>query len=285
MRLITFVRDGERYIGAQTSKGIVDFSVAAPSLPHSMLELLNAGPLAMKTARAVVARSLEDGVGLIAADGVRIAAPLPRPGKIFGIGLNYREHAAETDREMPKVPLVFSKAVTAVIGPDDAIRLPAVSQEIDFEGELAVVIGARASGVARANAMTRVLGYTIMNDVTARDYQRQSSNCMGKSFDTFAPMGPAIVTLDEFDDPYAVDLRTTVTGEEMQHGNSRDLLFDIPTLIEFISGGITLEPGDIISTGTPAGVGFRRKPPRFLRRGDTVRIEVAGLGVLENSVA
>lgn len=284
MRLVTFTRAGETRIGAATERGVVDFAVSAPALPATMIGLLAAGPLAMKTAHAVVARALDDGVGLIAADEVQLLAPLPRPGKIFGIGLNYREHATETGKDAPQVPVVFSKAVTAVIGPGAAIELPAVSTMIDYEGEMAVVIGARAKRVARSNAMSRVAGYTVMNDVTARDYQQRSGNCMGKSFDTFAPMGPAIVTLDEIGDPQAVDLFTVLSGEEMQRSNTSHMIFDIPALIEFLSAAVTLEPGDVITTGTPAGVGMRRNPPRFLKAGDTVRVEVVGVGVLENPV-
>jgi 2-keto-4-pentenoate hydratase/2-oxohepta-3-ene-1,7-dioic acid hydratase in catechol pathway len=284
MRLITFVRAGATRIGAETARGIVDFRVAAPALPQTMIELLGAGTLALKTARAVVARALDDGVGLMPTDQVHLLAPLPRPGKIFGIGLNYREHAHETGKPAPEVPLVFSKAVTAVVGPGAAIEIPPVSREIDYEGELAVIIGRPAKRVQRDQAWSVIAGVTIMNDVTARDYQRRSSNCMGKSFDTFAPMGPALVTLDEFTDPTSLDLRTMLSGEEVQHSNTRQLIFDVPALIEFISAGVTLEPGDVISTGTPAGVGMRRTPPRFLKPGDTVRIEIDGIGVLENPV-
>ncbi|MBI3786032.1 MAG: fumarylacetoacetate hydrolase family protein [Deltaproteobacteria bacterium] len=284
MRLVTFVHEGETRVGAETGRGIVDFRTAAPSLPATMVELLVAGPQAMKTAHAVVARALDDGVGFLSNGDVTLLAPLPRPGKILGIGLNYREHAGETGREAPQTPIVFSKAVTAVIGPGAAIHLPAVSSMIDYEGEMAVVIGARARSVSRGNAMSRVAGYTVMNDVTARDYQQHSGNCMGKSFDTFAPMGPAIVTLDEISDPQSVALRTVLSGEEVQHGDTRNMIFDVPTLIEFLSAALTLEPGDVITTGTPAGVGMRRNPPRFLKAGDTVRVEVAGVGVLENPV-
>jgi 2-keto-4-pentenoate hydratase/2-oxohepta-3-ene-1,7-dioic acid hydratase in catechol pathway len=284
MRLVTFLLDGDPRIGAETARGIVDFSVAAPALPRSMRELLAAGDAALKTARAIVARALDDGVGIVAKERARLLAPLPRPGKIFGIGLNYRDHAEETGNKIPEVPMVFSKAVTAVIGPGVAIEIPPASTSIDYEGELAVVIGKRAKRITRARALSHVAGYTIMNDVTARDYQTRSGHCMGKSFDTFAPMGPALVTLDELSDPQGLDLRTVVSGEEMQHSNTRQLIFDVAALIEFISAGVTLEPGDVITTGTPAGVGIRRQPPRFLKSGDTVRVEIAGIGALENPV-
>lgn len=284
MRLVTFLHDAEPHLGAETSRGTVDFRLAAPALPQTMLDLLAAGTNALKTARAIVARALDDGVGLVPAAGARLLAPLPRPGKIFGIALNYRDHAAETGREVPQAPFVFSKAVTAVIGPDAGIEIPRVSAMIDWEGELAVVIGKRAKRVGRDTAMSYVAGYTIMNDVTARDYQNRSGHCMGKSFDTFAPMGPALVTLDEFPIGRGLELRTLVNGDEMQHSETSQLIFDVPALIEFISAGITLEPGDVITTGTPAGVGARRTPPRFLKAGDVVRIEISGIGALENPV-
>ncbi len=284
MRLITFESGGQRRIGAQTASGIVDLAVAAPALPRTAIELLAAGPRAMKTAIAASARAREDGVGLMAAAGVRLCAPIPRPGKILGIGLNYRDHAAETGRPTPEVPLVFSKAVTAVIGPGDAIVIPPVSSAIDFEGELAVVIGRTARRVSASAALAHVAGYTVMLDITARDYQQRSGHCMGKSFDTFAPMGPVLVTAEEIADPAGLSLRTTVSGELMQQSDTGQLIFGVPQLIEYISAGVTLEPGDVITTGTPAGVGFARRPPRFLRAGDTVRVEIESIGVLENPV-
>ena len=284
MHLVTFVHQEGPHVGAMTARGIVDLRAAAPALPHTLLELLDAGVAALRTARAVVARALDDGVGLISTPAVQLLAPLPRPGKIFGIGLNYRDHAAETGKATPEVPIVFSKAVTAVIGPGAAIEIPVVSAAIDFEGEVAVIIGRRAKCVRREHALACVAGYTIMNDVTARDYQARSGNCIAKSFDTFAPMGPALVTPDDLGDPSALDLSTAVSGIEMQRANTRELIFDVPALIEFLSAAVTLEPGDIITTGTPAGVGFRRTPPRFLGPGDTVRVEVSGIGVLENPV-
>lgn len=281
MQLVTFDLDGERRIGALTSRGVVDFKVAAPALPQTMLELLDAGARAMRTAIAIASRAQEDGIGLIDTARVHLAAPVPRPGKIYGIGLNYRDHAAETGRPAPEVPFVFAKASTAVIGSGGKIRLPAVSPQIDWEGELAVVIGRRATRVARAEARDHVAGYTIMLDITARDYQQRSGHSIAKSFDTFAPMGPALVTADEIPDPGALDLRTTVNGETMQHSNTRELIFDVPYLIEFLSDCSTLEPGDVITTGTPAGVGVARKPQRFLAAGDVVRVEIERLGALE----
>ncbi len=286
MRLATFVvdNDSEPRIGAETTAGIIDFREAAPALPRTLLGLLAAGAPALKTARAVVARALDDRVGLLQADRVRLLAPLPRPGKIFGIGFNYREHAAETGNPIPAVPFVFLKAATAVIGTGAAIELPPVSTMVDYEGELAVVIGRRAKRVARADALAYVAGYTIMNDVSARDYQKNSGHSLAKSFDTFAPMGPVLVTADELPDPHHLSLSTRVSGETMQQSSTGDMIFDIPALIEYISAAATLEPGDVITTGTPAGVGARRTPPRFLRPGDTVAVEISEIGTLQNPV-
>ena len=284
MRLVTFLSNGERHIGAEGTQGVVDFTLAAPELPESMLDLLADGPKALDAARAAAARAFSEGVGVIATDQVRLLAPLPRPGKIFGIGLNYRDHAQETGNPIPEVPIVFSKAATAVIGPGAAIEIPPASALIDYEGELAVVIGRPAKRVSRRDALQYVAGYTVMNDVTARDYQARSGHCVAKSFDTFAPMGPVLVTADEIGDPSTLDLRTIVSGQEMQHSRTSNLIFDVPALIEYISAGVTLEPGDIITTGTPAGVGYRREPRRFLKPGDTVRIEISNIGALENPV-
>lgn len=284
MRLLTFVYDEEPHIGADSPRGVVDFRVAAPELPRSMLALLAAGSAALEAARLAVARAAADGVGLVPADRIRPLAPLPRPGKIFAIGFNYRSHAEETGTPIPAAPVIFSKAATAVIGPGAAIEIPPCSSRVDYEGELAAVIGTRAKRVHRRDALKYVAGYTIMNDVSARDYQKRSGHCIAKSFDTFAPMGPVLVTSDDIPDPSGLDLRTLVSGEQLQQASTDDLIFDVPTLIEYISAGVTLEPGDVISTGTPGGVGFRRTPPRYLAPGDVVRIEISGIGALENPV-
>ncbi|MFN8627703.1 MAG: fumarylacetoacetate hydrolase family protein [Candidatus Binatia bacterium] len=284
MRLLTFLHDGRSRVGAETDRGIVDLAVAAPALPQTMLALLAAGADALVTAREAVARAPRGGGGVLAADRLQPLAPIPRPGKILAIGFNYRDHAEETGTPIPAAPVIFSKACTAVIGPWAAIEIPPATTMVDYEGELAVVIGTRAKRVTRHDALRYVAGYTIMNDVSARDYQQRSGHCIAKSFDTFAPMGPVLVTADDIPDPRGLELRTLVNGEEVQHANTADLIFDVPALIEYISAGVTLEPGDLISTGTPGGVGFRRTPPRFLQPGDIVRIEIGGIGALENPV-
>jgi 2-keto-4-pentenoate hydratase/2-oxohepta-3-ene-1,7-dioic acid hydratase in catechol pathway len=244
-----------------------------------MLALLQQGDAALERAKSATAKG--QAISLAA---VRLCAPVPQPGKIIGIGLNYKDHAAEGGRETPQYPMVFTKATSAVIASGEPIRIPKVTQAVDFEGELAVVIGKRAKDVPPEEALNYVAGYTICNDVSGRDYQRRSGPGVGKSFDTFAPLGPAIVTRDEVPDPHVLDLRTLVSGEEMQHSNTRHLIFNLNYLIDYLSHIFALEPGDVITTGTPAGVGAFRNPPRFLKPGDTVRIEVEGIGALENPV-
>jgi len=216
---------------------------------------------------------------------VKLRAPLLRPPKIICVGLNYRDHAEESKMEIPSVPTIFCKFPTAVIGPGEQIVLPKSSAKPDYEGEFAVIIGRRGRHIAAADWKKHVFGYTILNDVSARDFQMATTQwMMGKTFDTFAPFGPAIVTADEVADPHALNISTTIGGDLLQNSNTRHLIFKIPTLIEYLSGVFTLEPGDIISTGTPAGVGFSRNPPRWLKAGDEVIVSVEGLGELRNPV-
>ena len=222
---------------------------------------------------------------VIPLENVRITAPIPRPPKILCIGLNYRDHAVESKMEVPSVPTVFAKYGNAVIGPGEPIVVPSVTQKPDYEAEFAVVIGKRCKHVSRSEWQDCVFGYTIVNDVSARDVQLATSQwTMGKSFDTFAPIGPHIVTADEVPDPHALDIRLSISGEILQHSNTRELIFNVPTLIEYLSSMLTLEPGDIISTGTPAGVGLGRTPPRWLRPGEEVVIEIEKIGTLRNPV-
>lgn len=216
---------------------------------------------------------------------VKIHPPFSKPGKILCVGLNYRDHVLEGGRELPRFPTIFTKATTAIIGDRDPILLPTRSQQVDFEAELAVVIGKLARNVTRKHAMEYVAGYTILNDVTARDYQNRSSQwTVGKSFDTFAPMGPFFITPDEIPDPHQLEIQSHLNGIEMQHSNTSNLIFNIPYLIEDLSAVMTLEPGDIISTGTPSGVGVFRDPPVFLQPSDRIDITIQGLGTLSNDV-
>lgn len=216
---------------------------------------------------------------------IQIEAPVPRPGKIICIGLNYRDHAEESGMAIPSSPIVFSKFSTAVIGPESAIELPAESSEVDYEAELAVVVGRRAKGVSSSDAMDYVFGYTNFNDVSARDLQFADGQWQrGKSCDTFAPMGEFIATRDEIADPHNLRISFRLNGTTLQDSNTRQMIFNIPELIEFVSRSITLEPGDVIATGTPPGVGFARTPKIFLNDGDIAEVEIEGLGILRNPV-
>jgi 2-keto-4-pentenoate hydratase/2-oxohepta-3-ene-1,7-dioic acid hydratase in catechol pathway len=211
-------------------------------------------------------------------------APVPRPGKVFAVGLNYADHIAESGLQAPEVPTIFAKYVNTICGPHDPIQRPRVSADLDYEGELAVVIGQRCRHVPRERAGEVIGGYFVLNDVTVRDWQTQSPQwTMGKSFDTHAPTGPWLTLADEVD-AGDVALRTLVNGELRQESNTRELVFDPFDLIAFLSHACTLEPGDIIATGTPGGVGFLMEPKRYLAAGDEVRVEIDGLGALVNQV-
>ncbi len=289
MRLVTFSSGGVPLLGALDAQGAVR-DLSGAGLPLSMLGLIAAGEPALAAARAAL-------VTAPVVPGARLLAPIPRPEKnIFCVGKNYHEHAREfagsgfdasTKDVVPEHPVVFTKPPTSVIGTGEPIpgHLDP-TKSVDYEGELAVVIGKPGRGITAAAAMGHVFGYTIVNDVTARTLQhRHRQWVLGKGIDGFCPMGPAIVTADAVPDPRAMVITTWVNGEQRQHAPVGDLIFDIPSLIEAISAGITLEAGDIIATGTPAGVGIGFSPPRFLVAGDVVRIEIAEIGVLENSVA
>jgi len=217
-----------------------------------------------------------------------LLAPL-EPKTIYGIGLNYRKHAEETHAKIPDHPIVFLKSPTAVQDPDGPIVLPRRlrSDEVDFEAELGVIIGYECKNVSRVDALNYVLGYTIANDVSARDWQKTwggSQWCRGKTFDTFCPIGPAFVTPDDVKNPNDLAIATRLNGVTMQQSNTRDMIFSVAEIIEFLSGSTTLEPGTLILTGTPEGVGMGRKPPVFLKAGDVVEIEIEGIGVLRNPV-
>lgn len=287
MKLITFEHDPQTRIGALKSESggdvVVDLSRAEPGSFTDMLSFLEAGDEARELAEQAVAAASEDAV--LKLTDVTLRAPIPRPGKIICIGLNYLDHAAESNLEVPEYPTVFSKHGNAVNDPGGAIVIPAVTSQVDYEGELAVVIGRRAKNVSESDALDYVAGYMPFNDVSARDYQRRTSQwTIGKTFDTFAPMGPALVTADEVPDPHDLDMRVTVDGEVLQHSNTGEMIFSIPHLIWYLSAVMTLDPGDVIATGTPAGVGVARKPPRFLRPGEIVQVEIESLGRLENPV-
>jgi 2-keto-4-pentenoate hydratase/2-oxohepta-3-ene-1,7-dioic acid hydratase in catechol pathway len=215
----------------------------------------------------------------------KLAAPIPRPPKIVCIGLNYRDHAIESNLEIPETPTVFAKFSTSVIGPGHPIVLPKSSTRPDYEAEFAVVIGKGGRHIPEARWREHVFGYTILNDVSVRDFQMATTQWMiGKTFDTFAPIGPAIVTADEIEDPHNLRISLELSGDVLQDSNTSNLIFNVPKLVAYLSSVFTLEPGDIIATGTPSGVGFARKPPRYLRDGDECRVRIEGIGELYNPV-
>jgi 2-keto-4-pentenoate hydratase/2-oxohepta-3-ene-1,7-dioic acid hydratase in catechol pathway len=216
---------------------------------------------------------------------IQLLAPVPRPPKLICVGLNYRDHAAEARQEIPKIPTIFAKFSNVVIGPGQPIVLPKNSRKPDYEAEFAFVIGTGGRHIPGYSWQHHVFGYTAFNDVSARDYQRATSQWMiGKTFDTFAPMGPCLVSVDEIADPHALDISLRIGGETLQHSNTRELIFKIPELVAYLSSVVTLEPGDVVATGTPAGVGFARTPPRYLQPGDEVIISIEGIGELRNPV-
>ena len=280
MRLISFTKNGGSAAGILKEGGI--FPLADLGFADA-LSFVAAGEQALAGAERIVGKL--SGKSLPPLSTVKLLAPILRPPKILCVGLNYRDHAIESQMEIPAVPTVFAKFSTALTGSGAPIVIPAATQKPDYEAELAVVIGRRGERIPRKNWQDYVFGYTILNDVSARDIQLATTQwTLGKSLSTFAPLGPHIVTRDEIPDPHVLDIRLSIAGEMLQHSNTREFIFGIPELIEYISRFVTLEPGDIISTGTPSGVGLGRKPPRWLRPGDEVVIEIDRIGVLRNPV-
>jgi 2-keto-4-pentenoate hydratase/2-oxohepta-3-ene-1,7-dioic acid hydratase in catechol pathway len=281
MKLATFTHAGSTRIGVVVGDAIVDLAAAAPRLPREMTALLAAGADAVAHAKAAA----REGGSRLPLAAVRLEAPVLRPPKFLAIGLNYRDHAAEANLEIPKLPVVFNKQSTCVAGPRDPVHLPRVSKALDYEGELGFVIGRRCRHVPRDRAREAIAGYLVVNDVSVRDWQlRTPTWTMGKSFDTHGPIGPWIATADEVGDPHALGLRTFVNGELRQDSSTKELIFDCFTLVEHLSTAFTLEPGDVVATGTPAGVGIGRKPPRLLAAGDVVRVAIERIGEIENQV-
>jgi 2-keto-4-pentenoate hydratase/2-oxohepta-3-ene-1,7-dioic acid hydratase in catechol pathway len=277
MRLVTFSDARSARVGVVTGDEVVDLSKVAPG---QMLDFLAAGAGALDAARRALGSAPR-----VPLATVRLCAPVPRPPKFLAIFLNYPTHAAEVGQGAPDFPVFFNKQSTCVVGPADAIHVPPESALVDYEGELAVVIGRRCRRVPASRAAEVIAGYTITNDVTVRDWQvRAPTVTLGKSWDTHGPLGPWLVTGDEVGDPHALRLRTLVNGELRQDVGTGDMLVDCFRQVEFLSTAFTLEPGDVIATGTPAGIGAMQNPPRFLRAGDVVRVEIDGLGTLENPV-
>jgi 2-keto-4-pentenoate hydratase/2-oxohepta-3-ene-1,7-dioic acid hydratase in catechol pathway len=278
MRLVTY-RDRDRSMrpGVLLDEEIVDISDQVADV-RSVIE---EGPDALVRLR----NFLQGKTRRIPLAVVELLAPLQNPPRIFCLGLAYRDHAIETHQEIPIVPTIFLKLTSALNGPRSAVILPKLTQQPDYEAEFAFVIGKGGKSISAAAWEEHVFGYTIMNDITARDVQMATSQwSLGKSFDTFAPLGPAIVTKDEVPDPHALDIQLTIGGEVLQHSNTRELIFRIPELIAYLSAIAPLKAGDIISTGTPAGVGLGRTPQRWLRAGETIVTKVEGLGQLTNPV-
>lgn len=296
MTFLTYKRDAEERLGVLDRDGAraIDLADAAQRLgegptPKDMLQLIELGDAAAELARRIADRSGELPDSAFFTPNGNAIAPIPRPRKnVFAVGLNYVRHTREftgSDR-LPENPIIFTKAASSVVGPGATVRLrPDLSEQIDYEGELGVVIGKRGADIPAERAFEHIFGYTIVNDVTARDLQKRTSQWfLGKSLDTFCPMGPYLVHKSTLGWPLKVAISTKVNGELRQQSNTELLYFDIPKLIATVSAGITLEPGDIIATGTPEGVGMGFQPPKFLRSGDVVEIEIEGIGVLRNPV-
>jgi ureidoglycolate lyase len=278
MKLATFEVDGVERIGAVVGDGLVDLSHAQPRLPAGMKELIEAWPQVGNAVRSFVQTTKPH----FALGNVRMKAPVPRPQKILAIGLNYADHIAETGREKPARQVWFSKLPNAVNGPFDPIEIPKVSADIDYEAELVFVIAKRCRHVTKERAHEVVFGYCVGNDVSVRDWQYQSPQwILGKSFDTHAPFGPWIVTSDEVGDPHTLGIRCLVNGEVRQNSSTSHLVFNVFDQIAHLSQALTLEPGDVIFTGTPGGVGAAMKPPAWLKAGDVVRVEIDRIGALE----
>ncbi|HZR41922.1 MAG TPA: fumarylacetoacetate hydrolase family protein [Ktedonobacteraceae bacterium] len=254
--------------------------------PATVRALLEAGPAAVEAAQANAKLIFDAGKQeFLSLDSITLGPPVPDPDKIICLGLNYSDHAAEANLAIPEAPVLFTKYRNSLVGPNDPIVLPRTSTQIDYEAELAVVIGRTCKEVSEQDALNYVAGYTIMDDVSARDMQMRTSQwTAGKAIDTFAPMGPGIVPASEIPDPQDLMLTTRVNGQQLQHASSKLMIFSVAKTIEFISSFMTLVPGDIIATGTPAGVGFVRKPPIYLKAGDIVEIEIERIGRLVNKV-
>lgn len=299
MRLATYRRESGPRLGVVRGEQIIDVAALEGFADTSdMLSLIDQGEIALSRLRDGLSAASDDQLRRAGAlhelASVHLLAPIPRPRKnIFCLGRNYVDHALEStlarsDKgEVPEDPIFFTKATTAVNGPFDDVPMdPAISDEVDWEGELGVIIGRAGKNIPAAQAMSYIFGYTVLNDVTARDLQTKHKQWFkGKSLDGSCPMGPWIVTRDDIPDPHALDLRVRVNSILKQEANTRLLIFNLPAIIEVLSIGLTLEPGDIIATGTPAGVGFARKPPEYLHPGDVVETEIDGIGTMRNRIA
>lgn len=283
MQLGRFKRGIYRFIGAVVKEWVVDVGrLTGLQSGGSDMKVFLEGADWEELKVALQTTDIQYCYGL---NEVEILAPLANPGKVLCIGLNYLDHAAESEMKLPVEPVFFNKFATSITGPGQPIILPSISKQVDFEAELAIVIGKTGKAVTRDKAMELVAGYTVFNDVSARDLQFQDGQWVkGKALDSFAPIGPYLVTTDEISDPHQLAVRLWLNEQLMQNGNTSQMIFKIPELISYLSRFFTLEPGDIIATGTPPGVGFVRKPPVYLKDGDMVTIEIEGIGRLSNPV-
>jgi 2-keto-4-pentenoate hydratase/2-oxohepta-3-ene-1,7-dioic acid hydratase in catechol pathway len=283
MRLATLSTPHGPRAAVQVADRFVDLQATDAKLPSSVKSILAAGG-SLRPAIEAAARSPQ--AVSTAVGQARLLPPVPDPGKILCIGLNYRDHAIEGGKAIPVEPVLFGKFSNALIGPGDPIRLPRVAQKVDYEAELVIVIGKRGKHIPNdRSAFEYVGGYTCGHDVSARDWQFRGEEkqwIIGKTFDTFAPTGPVLVTADELADPHRLQVQLRLNGETMQNSNTKEFIFGVPHLLWFLSQVVTLEPGDLIFTGTPPGVGIARKPPVLLKPGDEVEVEVEGIGVLKN---
>jgi ureidoglycolate lyase len=279
MKLATLsVRDGPPEIGVVDDAHIVRIQPALPRLPTTMIELI----AAWDTAQADVRRAARQSTQTVSLEEVRLLPPVTRPGKIMAMGLNYADHVAEAHLEIPKHQVWFCKQPNTVHPPGAPIQIPKASTSVDYEVELVFVIGKRGRHIPKADAANYIFGYCVGNDVTARDWQKRTPQwVLGKSFDTHGPFGPWITTADEIGDPHRLGIRSIVNGEVRQSSNTRELIFNVFDQIEHLSQAMTLEPGDIVFSGTPAGVGAAMTPPTFLKSGDRVRCEIDDLGAIE----
>ncbi len=285
MKLVTYQHAGSSpQLGAVVDGKVINLAQASEGkLPNDMRAFVEMGDAALAQAQAIVDKGA--GSDAIAESDVKLLAPIRNPSKVIAIGLNYMDHVRESGGQVPSLATMFCKYPSSIIGPGEAIRWdPSLTQKVDFEAELALVIGKRASKVREEDAYDYILGYLNCHDVSARDLQLEKGDqwIMGKSLDTFCPLGPYLVTKDEIPDPHNLSIKCLVNGEALQDSSTKELIFKIPYLIAYLSRGITLEPGDVITTGTPDGVGAFRKPPIFLKDGDVVTVEVEGLGQLTN---
>lgn len=280
MRLARFLHDGRERGGVVVGDELVDLTVAAPDLPDDPVALLAAGADALAAAQVAVA-----GADRLALDQVTLRNPVPRPHNFLAIGLNYADHIAESGMPTPEHPVFFNKEVSCVTGPFDPIHLPRASTMVDYEGELGFIIGRRCRHVPADRAHEVIAGYFVVDDVTARDWQFRTPQWnLGKSFDTHGPLGPWIVTADEVGDPHDLELKTWVNGELRQSSNTKNLVFDCFAQVATLSTVCTLEPGDLVASGTPDGVGMAMSPPAFLAAADVVTIEIEGIGTIANPV-